>query len=57
MEVASSRRNSPLSEIGEQLTFLILDEASKSFPKFNVTGSSLLIKFRHPFEDVEPTVY
>jgi hypothetical protein len=46
-----------MSEIGEQLTFLILDEASKSFQKFNATGSSLLIKFRHPFEDVEPTVY
>jgi hypothetical protein len=46
-----------LSEIIEQLPFLILDETSKSFPKFNATGRSLLIKFRPPAEDVEPTVY
>ena len=30
-EVASSRRNSPVSEISEQLPFLILDETIKIF--------------------------
>jgi len=56
-EVASSIRNSPVSEISNQLPFLILNETSKSFPKFNATGRSLLIKFRPPTEDVEPPVY
>jgi len=56
-EVASSGRNSTLSEIIEQLPFLILDESSKSFPKFNTKGHSLLINFRPATEDVEPTVY
>jgi len=42
-EVASSSRNSPVSGITERLPFLILDETSKYFPKFNATGSSLLI--------------
>ena len=55
-EIDSSSRNSPLSEISEQLPFLILDEASKSFRKFNATGRSLLITFRPPTEDVEPTL-
>jgi hypothetical protein len=56
-EVASSSRNLPESEISEQLPFFILDETSKSFPNFNATGRSLLIKFRPPTQDVEPTVY
>jgi hypothetical protein len=56
-EVDSSSRNTPVSEISEQLPFLILDETSKSFPKFNATGRSLLIKFRSPAEPVEPAVY
>ena len=47
-EVASSSRNSPVSAINGQLPFLILDETSKSFPKLNETGRSLLIKFRPP---------
>jgi len=34
-----------------------LDKTNKSFPKYNATGRSLLIKFRPPAEDVEPTVY
>jgi len=55
-EIDSSSRNSPVSEISEQLPFLILDEASKSFRKFNATGRSLLITFRPPTEDVEPTL-
>ena len=46
-----------MSGISEQLPFLILDETRISFPKFNATGSNLLIKFRPPAEAVEPTVY
>jgi len=41
-DIHSTSRNIPLSE---QLTFRISDETSKSFPKFNATGRSLLIKF------------
>ena len=33
--VASSSRNNDVSEIRKQLPFMILDEALKSFPKFN----------------------
>ena len=36
---------------------MILDETSKPFPKFNTTGRSLLIKFRSPGEEQEPTAY
>jgi hypothetical protein len=36
---------------------VILDETSKPFPKFNTTGRSLLIKFRSPGEEQEPTAY
>jgi len=55
-EIASSSIwNSPVSE--KQLPFKILDETSKSFPKFNATGRSLLIKFNSPDEEQEPTVY
>ena len=46
-----------MSEITEQLPFLILDETSKPFPKFNATVRILLITFRPPAEDVQPTVY
>ena len=53
-EIASSSRNNPLSE---QLPFLILDDTSKSFPKFNATGRSLLIKFITPGEVQNPTAY
>jgi len=56
-DATSCSRNSPVSEISEQLHFLILVDNSKSFPKFNATGRSLLITFRPPVEDVEPTVY
>jgi len=34
-----------------------LDETSKSFPKFNATWRSLLIKFNSPGEEQEPTAY
>ena len=37
-EVAPSSRKNPVSEIREQLPFIIMDETSKSFPKFNATG-------------------
>ena len=46
-EIASSSIwNTPMSE--KQLPFNILDETSKSFPKFNANGRSLLIKFNSP---------
>jgi len=38
-DILSTSRNIPFSE---QLPFRILDETSKSFPKFNATGCSLL---------------
>ena len=56
-EIAFSSRNNHVSEIHEQLPFMILDETSKSFPKCNTTGRSLLIKFRPPGEEQNPTAY
>jgi len=53
-EIASASRNNPLSE---QLPFFILDETPKSFPKFNATGRSLLIKFNSPVEEQNPGTY
>ena len=41
-DVAPSSRNNPMSEIREQLPFMIFDETSKFLPKFNSTGRSLL---------------
>jgi len=35
----------------EQLLFIILDETSNSFSKFNATGRSLLIKSNSPGEE------
>ena len=43
--------------MSEQLTFRILDQTSKSFPKFNVTGRSLLIKFNSPGKEQNPATY
>jgi hypothetical protein len=43
--VPSSSRTNLVLETTKQLPFKILDETSKSFPKFNATGCSLLIKF------------
>ena len=45
------------SNVGKQVPFKILDETSKSFPKFNATGRSLHIKFNSPCEEQEPTAY
>jgi hypothetical protein len=36
---------------------MIFDETSKTFPKFNTTGRSFLIKFRSPGEERELTAY
>jgi hypothetical protein len=38
LEVASSSRNILGLETTQQPPFMILDETSKSFPKFNTTG-------------------
>jgi hypothetical protein len=57
-EVPSSpSRNSPRSVTSEQLHLTILDESSKSFPKFNGTGLSVLINFSSPGEGDEPITY
>jgi len=53
-EIASTSKNNSLSE---QLPFMILDETSKSFPKFNATGRSLLIMFNSPAEEQNPVTY
>jgi len=53
----STSRNIPASETAKQLPFRILDETFKSFPKFNTTGSSLLIKFNSLGEEQDPTTY
>ena len=50
----SSSRNIPTSE---QLPLRIVDETSKSFPKFNATGRSLLIKFNALGEEQDPATY
>ena len=55
--VVSSSRNNHRSEIREQLPFMILDETLKSFPKFNASGHSLLIRFRTPDDDQNPNTY
>ena len=57
MEVASSSRTILDLETSQQLPFIILDGTSKTFPKFNTTGRSLLIKFKSPGEEQEPTVF
>ena len=45
------------SGTSELLAFRILDETSKSFPKLNATGRSLLIKFNSPGEEQARTAY
>jgi len=55
--VPSTSRNISASETTEQLPFRILDETFKSFPKFNTTGRSLLIKFNSMSEEQDPTIY
>ena len=54
VEIASSSRNNQLLK---QLPFMILDEITKSFPKFNATGRNLLIKFNSPVEEQNPGTY
>jgi len=56
-EVLFFDTNSPESEITERLPFFILSETTKTFSKFNATGRSLLIKFKPPGEEQEPTTY
>jgi hypothetical protein len=51
----STSRNNSESQTKELP--LILDETSKSFPKFNTTGRSLIIKFKLPGQEREPTTY
>jgi len=53
----STSRNNSESETTKELLFLILDETSKSFPKFNTTGRSLVIKFKLPGQEREPMTY
>ena len=59
MEPAIASSSRKLLEWGTsvQLPFRILDETSKSFPKFNATGRSLLIKFKSPGEEQEQVAY
>jgi hypothetical protein len=56
-QTVMSVRSTAGSERAEQLHFLILDETTKSFPTFNTTGRSLLIKFNSPGEQQERTSY
>jgi len=53
-DIPSTTRNIPVSE---QLLFRIFDQTSKSFPKFNATRRSLLIKFNSPSEEQNPDTY
>ena len=55
--IESSSRNILGSGTSVQLPFRSLDVTSTSFPKFNATGRSLLIKFNSPVEEQEPTAY
>ena len=47
-----TNRNNSESETTKELPFLILDETSKSFPKFNTTGRSLIIKLNYQVKSV-----
>jgi hypothetical protein len=50
-------RNSLVTETAVQLPFIILDKPSKSFPKYNATGRSMIINLNSPGEEHEPTTY
>ena len=52
--LASLSRNILGSGTTEHLSFMILDETSKYFPKLNTTGCYLLIKLKSPGEEQEP---
>jgi hypothetical protein len=54
---AGPSSGSTSSRRADDLPFMILDETTKSFPKFNATGRSLLSKFNSPGEEQEPTSY
>jgi len=53
-EIASSSRHNPVTE---HLHFFILDETVKSFPNFNATGISFLIKFNFLGEEPNSGTY
>lgn len=46
-----------MSRVTEQLPFMIFDETTKSFPKYNATEDIFLIKFRTQGGEQETTVY
>jgi hypothetical protein len=46
--IASTSRYSLVFDTTLQLPFKVLDETSKSLPKFIATGRSMLIKFNTP---------
>jgi hypothetical protein len=54
---AGPSSGSTSSRWADELPFMILDETTKSFPKFNATGPSLLINFNSPGEEQEPASY
>jgi hypothetical protein len=56
-EAGLSGGSIPSSRIADELPFMILEETTKSFPKFNATGRSLLIKCNSLGEEQEPTLY
>jgi hypothetical protein len=55
--IASTDGNSSVFDTTRQLPFKILDETSKSFPKFKATGHSMIIKFSTPDEEQDPVEY
>jgi hypothetical protein len=55
--VPASIRSTPVSEEAVELPFDIIDKTSKTFPKFNTTGRSLLIKFKSPTNEQDPASY
>ena len=56
-EITSSSRKGLVSGTAVKPPFMILDDTSKSFPKFNANGSSTLIKFNFPGAQQEPTAH
>jgi hypothetical protein len=57
LEAISRDINSQVSDTAVEQPFKILNETMKSFPQFNATGRSLLIKFNSPGVAQEPTMY
>ena len=52
-EIASTSRNNPFSE---QLNFMIFDETSNFFPKYNATWRRLLIKINYLLKSKTPVL-